>query len=60
MPWRKPYDSTLGRDGRAQRAYEVSMMPFRYNIAPDLSCRLGLDIGDHVTADPGCNCDTIL
>jgi A/G-specific adenine glycosylase len=39
MPWRKPYDSTLGRDGRAQRAYEVSMMPFRYNIAPDLSCR---------------------
>lgn len=23
MPWRKPYDSTLGRDERAQRAYEV-------------------------------------
>ncbi|KIM85727.1 hypothetical protein PILCRDRAFT_816934 [Piloderma croceum F 1598] len=23
MPWRKPYDSSLNRDGRAQRAYEV-------------------------------------
>jgi len=23
MPWRKPYDSSLGRDRRAQRAYEV-------------------------------------
>jgi A/G-specific adenine glycosylase len=24
MPWRKPYDSSLGLDARAQRAYEVS------------------------------------
>lgn len=23
MPWRKPFDASLGRDGRAQRAYEV-------------------------------------
>jgi A/G-specific adenine glycosylase len=23
MPWRKPYNSSLNRDGRAQRAYEV-------------------------------------
>ena len=38
MPWRKRYDSTLGRDGQAQRAYEVSLVPFRYHIAPDLSC----------------------
>ncbi|KAH7883172.1 DNA glycosylase [Phlebopus sp. FC_14] len=23
MPWRKPFDSSLGKEGRAQRAYEV-------------------------------------
>jgi A/G-specific adenine glycosylase len=28
MPWRKPYDPSLGHDGRAQRAYEVSVMLF--------------------------------
>jgi A/G-specific adenine glycosylase len=26
MPWRKPYDPTLNRDQRAQRAYEVSVI----------------------------------
>jgi len=28
MPWRKPYDPSLGRDGRAQRAYEVKTLMF--------------------------------
>ena len=26
MPWRKPYDASLGRDERAQRAYEVRLV----------------------------------
>lgn len=28
MPWRKPYDASLGRDARAQRAYEVRLVQF--------------------------------
>ena len=28
MPWRKPYDSSLERDERAQRAYEVCVLLF--------------------------------
>lgn len=30
MPWRKPY-SLLSHDGRAQRAYEVSVLPFHFD-----------------------------
>lgn len=26
MPWRKPYDPSLGKEERAQRAYEVSLV----------------------------------
>lgn len=26
MPWRKPYDASLGTDERAQRAYEVRLV----------------------------------
>uniref|UniRef100_A0A0W0FVX8 HhH-GPD domain-containing protein n=1 Tax=Moniliophthora roreri TaxID=221103 RepID=A0A0W0FVX8_MONRR len=48
MPWRKPFDPTLGPSEKAQRAYEVSFF------------RECLDLGNYATADAGGNSDSLL
>ena len=61
MPWRKQYDPLLGRDGRAQRAYEVRTCIIRcLHHACVYLCVAGLDIRNNAATDPSCDCDTVL
>ena len=62
MPWRKPFDSSLDADARAQRAYEVrhqtsikSLLHHSYFV-----CAQDLDIGDHASADTSRHCNSLL
>lgn len=42
MPWRKTFDPSLDKDGRAQRAYEVRSLDATCLSVPDSSvCRFG-------------------
>ena len=38
MPWRKRYDPSLGREGRAQRAYEARLSSFPQTTAAKDTC----------------------
>lgn len=38
MPWRKRYNPSLGRDGRAQRAYEVETFLFAAGVIHMFTC----------------------
>jgi A/G-specific adenine glycosylase len=57
MPWRKPYDPSLGRDGRAQRAYEVRSICTSVRHTQDL---VGLDIRDNVATNTSGDRNSVL
>jgi hypothetical protein len=63
MPWRKPFDPSLGVDARAQRAYEVRRSYHNIPRFPAvLAAQLfeGLDLGDHASADASRHGDSLL
>ena len=52
----------MDADARAQRAYEVSHRQ-RHNrelVTQPSVCAEGLDLGDHASADPSRDCDSLL
>ena len=60
MPWRKPFDESLDKDGRAQRAYEVrSRLDNPHSVRP-ADVPIGVGVRNHASADPGSDCDTVL
>lgn len=58
MPWRKEYNPLLGRDERAQRAYEVIHSIIILRRAHFF--HQGVDIRNHATTNPGCDRHTVL
>lgn len=59
MPWRKPYNPTLDRDQRAQRAYEVCPAAL-HAVVRGVYHDSGLDLRDNAPADAGRHRHTVL
>lgn len=60
MPWRKPYNPSLGQDERAQRAYEVRVVLVILLTFLTMVFLAGLDFRNYVTANTSCHSHSLL